>query len=144
MAERLVFVGERPSPLAYERGATWQNGRHAGKTLREALQAAELDPDRQLYLNLWSGPSEREDDPAHEGGVCQAVQELARVGFCVVALGERVSRALTRRGIAHLKLTHPAARGRIRKTELYQAHVREVLKGGTVRLALSRYQVASC
>jgi hypothetical protein len=125
---RLVFVGERPSPLAHERGATWQNGRHAGRTLREALLAAGHDPEAQLYFNLWDGPEKTATDQLHEEAILKCLWELARVGYTVVGMGDLVCRVLRKRELPHVQMIHPAARGRIRRRDVYQAHVRETLE----------------
>lgn len=53
----------------------------------------------------------------------QRVRQLAEDGHTIVALGQKVSRALSKRRIAHLRLVHPAARGPIRKKAHYQEHV---------------------
>lgn len=133
--QRFVFVGERPSPRADAIGATWQNGRLCAKNLREALVAAGLDPDHHRYLNLWAVPgiggrgAKNAHDELAEAMAALNILGLAGGGYRVVALGALVARALTKRGIPHVRLTHPAARGSIRKTERYQAHVREILLG---------------
>jgi hypothetical protein len=117
-----MFVGERRSPTAIERGWTWESGRLCADTLHRALRALGLDPTEQRYRNLWR------DDGALDPTTVVLAEVFARQPKCViVALGRKVHRELTRLGIPHRALAHPAARGRIRKTERYQAHVREVL-----------------
>lgn len=122
-----VFVGERPSPLAFKRGATWQNAAHAGRTLHDTLQALGLEPSKQFYLNLWDGPEALDTDAVHAGAVCSCLREFQRNGLTIVAMGQKVARELKRAGIDHLQVVHPAARGLIRRRERYVAHVREVL-----------------
>jgi uracil-DNA glycosylase len=124
---KFVFVGEKPSKRALQIGATWENGKLAGKTLKDGLLALGIDPDDQIYVNLFNmdGTVNLEED---------------RIAFAfgakypddnrpphVVAMGKKVDRELTRRGVVHLSIIHPAARGKIRKTELYQAHLAERL-----------------
>ena len=53
-------------------------------------------------------------------------------GYTVVGMGRRVCRHLREAGVAHLALRHPAARGRMRRRDLYVAHARETLKGSEV------------
>jgi hypothetical protein len=123
-----LFVGERPSPKAAAIGATWQNGRLSAKNLREAIAAAGYDPAEQEYLNLWCGPEALPNDHLHAAEACRMIRLWLAQGFVVVGMGDLVCRELKRAGIPHLKLVHPAARGAIRKTERYRAHVREVLE----------------
>jgi hypothetical protein len=126
---RYLFIGERRSRTAIRRGWTWESGRLAARTLFAALEAAGLDPAEQRYTNAW-----RDDGTLHEerlvGLECLAADiELGRP-WTIVALGAKAAAVLTERGIQHRALTHPAARGAIRKREAYQAHVRAVLLGG--------------
>lgn len=120
----LVFVGERRSRRAVELGAHWTNGRLCAKTLHDALRRAGVDPAHVVFLNLFH------DEPA-DGLPCdnalQAVRSLAGTGARIVALGRRVQAALTRAGVAHVGLVHPAARGAIRARAAYQAHVAAAL-----------------
>ena len=124
---RSLFVGERPSKRAVQIGASWKNGKLAGKTLSEALRAAGLNSDQHRFLNLYRHPEPTASDPCREAAVCRAVVRFARGGFWIVALGRIVSRRLTLRGIAHLPMIHPAARGANRKRERYHAHVAQTL-----------------
>jgi hypothetical protein len=125
-----VFVGERPSARAERIGATWKNGRLAGKTLREALEAAGLDPDAQYYINLWPNAAPQVTDCAHEALVVELLRHHLAAGHQVVGMGCLVCRTLSQHGIPHHRLIHPAARGAIRARSVYQAHVRAVLMQG--------------
>ena len=116
-----VFVGEKPSNRAIEIGASWTNGMLAAKTLHDALRACGIEPSQQQFINLFG------DDP-DAPTVAQALRirriiELAADGHTIVALGQKVSRSLSKHRIAHLRLVHPAARGSIRKKSRYQEHV---------------------
>ena len=121
----ILFVGERRSARAMAMGVDWTHGRLSAKTLHEALRAIGLDPSQQLYVNLFRDPpSPLEVDPnALEGLTGHSLH-----GGSVIALGKRVSAYLERLGIQHVALVHPAARGSIRRTENYQAHVATVLR----------------
>jgi hypothetical protein len=127
---RFVFVGERPSQRALAIGATWQNGKLAAKTLHEALVAAGLDPSAQWYFNLWP-PQEAGWTPelsfCYTEAIFEALRMASAAGLPIVGLGQLVCRALSAAGIHHAPLTHPAARGLIRRTERYRAHVQDVL-----------------
>src|SRR4051812_47559583 len=108
----LVFVGERRSARASRLGSTRLSGQLAGKTLYEALRAAGIAPERCVFVNVLH------DDP-RDGQPCGnaqlALRSLARAGATVVALGPHVQAMLRRGGIGYIPLTHPAARGAIRK-----------------------------
>ncbi len=124
---RFLFVGERPSERAVRIRATWQNGKLAGKTLRDALRAAGIDPDSHRFLNLYRHPEPSRSDGVREAAVCRAITRFIHRGFLVVALGRVVSKRLTIHGLAHLPMIHPAARGANRLRERYHAHVAETL-----------------
>lgn len=122
-----MFVGERRSPTAIRMGVTWTDGRLAAATLHDALRAAGVDPDGCRYLNLF-----RDDQPDDWTADLRAVTYLRNFvdrpePYTVVALGKRVATELDRWRIPYLAMTHPAARGRIRKKERYRAHVAAVL-----------------
>jgi hypothetical protein len=101
----------------------------AAKTLFDALRASGIDPEAQLYVNLF-------DERYLALHVCQGtlrrLQRLAQT-HPLVALGTPVHLALARAAIPHLALVHPAARGRIRGSARYQAHVRAVLADAAQR-----------
>ncbi len=119
-----AFVGERRSRRACAMEVTWEHGRLAARTLFEALRECSIRPERQVFLNLFrEGEGGFEVDPA----ALARVRELCRSGMTVVALGRRVQRELTRAGVRHVPLVHPAARGAIRARERYRAHVAEML-----------------
>lgn len=122
---RFVFVGERRSPTAIARGWTWESGRLCSDTLHRALADAGYDRFPRMFVNLWP------DEPPWGDPLPDVLAQLAHrartSGTFVVALGGKVHRALARHGIAHVHLKHPAARGAIRKTERYRAHVAAVL-----------------
>jgi hypothetical protein len=103
-------------------GVRWESGHLAAKTLFDALRACGLDPEAQVYINLY-------DERCVRLRPCQGVlQRLQRqcLNRRIVALGARVHIVLSYHQIAHLSLVHPAARGTIRRRAFYQAHVRSV------------------
>ena len=105
-------------------GVTWRDGRLAAHTLHAVLRDLGLDPDAQRSYNLWG------DDGAPDALSLGQVQTHAAAGRTVVALGRRVQRQLTRAGVPHIPLVHPAARGRIRLRARSQARVAEALGVG--------------
>ena len=126
----LLFVGECRSLTAQRQGWTWKDGRLAAKPLFEALAAMGVDAGKHTFINLWTdnatglAPGDK--------AVAIGWQKIARLRThaetgVVIALGRRVSVELTKRGVEHVTIVHPAARGKIRKRERYHAHVREKL-----------------
>ena len=121
---RLLFVGECRSLTAKRKNWTWKDGRLAAKPLFEALTAMGVDPAVHEYTNLWTDSS----PPCIPWQRVARLKATASLGDkVIVALGKRVSDELIKRGIAHVALVHPAARGKIRKRERYHAHVAEKL-----------------
>lgn len=128
---RYLFVGERPSHQAVKIGATWQNGKLAGKQLRDALVALNVDPAQQQYCNLYSGPEAGcVRDTADLRDALIRIQRAYEADAIVIGMGARVCKQLALAGIPHLQMVHPAARGAIRRKDRYQAHVRSVLNCG--------------
>lgn len=115
----ILFVGERRSQRAIDLGLTWRDGGLAAKPLFEAIRAMGLDPLAQTFMNLWPDDSERV--PWQR---LRRIREHPRV----VAMGQKVAEQLARRGIPHIQIVHPAARGKIRKRSRYVRHVKEALK----------------
>lgn len=124
---KFLFVGERPSHQAVKIGATWQNGRLAGKQLRDALLALNINPDEHRYCNLYTRPDVGAWDRADEMMALCEIRDAQNEGLVIVGMGAIVCAVLAFRGVPHLQLIHPAARGAIRKKERYTSHVRSVL-----------------
>jgi hypothetical protein len=118
-----IFVGECRSATAQERGWSWADGHLAAKPLFEALRAAGIDPTEQRFVNLFRDPPSAHLVNHRSFVVLRDRAPAVRI----VALGKRVAHELARRGLVHIALVHPAARGRIRKRERYIEHVRERL-----------------
>ncbi len=124
-----LFVGGRRAVAAIRLDVRWEDGRLAARTLHAALRVAGLDPTAQAYTDLFA-------DPVPGGGAAPFVVAVAiraqlhaaaSLGVPLVALGCRVEMALTRDGLAHRVLRHPAARGASRRRDRYQAHVAAAL-----------------
>ncbi len=109
---RILFVGEERSPTAIERGWTWESGRLAAKQLFDALSACDIDPARCRFANWFErgGPS-----------------AVRRHRGPVVAMGQKVQKAMAAAGIEYIPIVHPAARGHIRAKARYAAHIAEAL-----------------
>lgn len=92
-----------------------------------------VDPAVHQYVNLWTdnaaGTTYGDFKPGILGQTVTRIKRANSEGDVVVALGKRVSTELAKRGIVHVALVHPAARGKIRKRERYHAHVAERLGG---------------
>lgn len=117
-----VFVGERPSPTALRKGWTLKDGRLAGKQLFDALMRLGLNPQDYEYDNLFIIS---EDKRCYNA--VRRVKRRHQAGLKIVAMGVKVAYHLERLQIPHLKIPHPAARGRIRKKSRYTAAVKEGL-----------------
>ncbi len=114
---QILFVGEEPSKTAKEKGWVWGDEQLCSKTLLEALDKAGVHRESLQFINLFEDGSVNQD----------SIQMIKDFKSSVIGMGNKVQRALTKNNIGHHALIHPAARGKIRKTELYQAHVKKVL-----------------
>lgn len=126
---KFIFVGERPSRTAVRRGWTWEHGRLAAKTLHDALARIGINPMKQKYINLFGDDCEKDAESDETNERILLIRRLNRRGYKVVGMGRRVCHKLREAGVAHLSMRHPAARGRLRRRELYTAHVRQSLAG---------------
>jgi hypothetical protein len=109
----ITFVGERRSNKAVRMGVRWADGRLAACTLFAALRAAGVKPETCRFVN------------AFERGTRE---KLEKTRSPIVVMGRLAQAKVRSWGIHFTPMVHPAARGRIRKRVLYQAHVREVLR----------------
>lgn len=112
----LLFIGERRSKRAKRMGVRWRDGALAAVPLFRGLRAAGLDPDAHHFTNLF------------EYGGIEAAQLADVAGWTIVAMGQKVQRALAAKGVKFVPLIHPAARGAIRKRERYTAHVVDTMR----------------
>ena len=118
MSLNILFVGEEPSETAKKKGWKWGDLHLSSKTLIEALDAADFPSQNAVFENLFI-----------EGQIDKQALNRVRCGrYPIVAMGRRVENALNRYGVIHTPMVHPAARGEIRKTENYKAHVREIIE----------------
>lgn len=124
-----IFVGENRSKTAQEKGWSWQECQTSGKPvlcakpLWRALsqKGLELNPNEQVFFNLW------DDEWKPNKYIPDILKELAEDGETVVAMGQKVHHELGTLGIPHKLIIHPAARGIIRRSSLYDAHVKKIL-----------------
>lgn len=126
---RFLFVGEKPSLKAEEKGIVWADGGLAAKQLFDGLRANQIDPAKCVFYNLFGDYA---DDPEGDKYVVSrnicAIRSLARANRLeVVAMGKKVSQRLARHNVEHRMIVHPAARGTIRGKEKYAAHIAEKL-----------------
>lgn len=122
-----LFVGEKRSSKAIASGWSWQDGRLAGKTLLDALEACGLSRTVRRFriVNAFY-------DDGHENTECRDLaRQLAAERWIIIGMGDWAQRALTFWGIPYRAMIHPAARGAIRKRERYHAHVAAVLASPT-------------
>ena len=118
-----LFVGEKPSGLAYAKGWTWKDGRLSAATLLRAVSANGIhDFD---VINLFGDHPDNPELPVP--GVLRRLKRETRRGRQIVALGQKVRRQLKQAGIDHYVVPHPAARGLVRAVEAYNEAFRRGL-----------------
>ena len=119
---RFLLVGENRSLRAIKGGWSWETCQRDGPRLCAiqlfgALENVGIDPrDTKIvtFVNVWGDDGKTNNFVVSEGQV-------------VVAMGNRVSAELVRRGVTpDLQIPHPAARGRIRNPAVYCQAVRDV------------------
>lgn len=120
----MLFVGERPSQRALSLGVTWKDGALCAKQLFNALRSLGLEPTKMVFDNVF--------EPVGSGPEIVNYKAIRRIRAKakqrkVVAMGKKAAKVLTKYKISHIMIIHPAARGKIRKTELYAQHVKEKL-----------------
>lgn len=128
MGERMnfpsfLFLGEKRSKKAVDLNVSWKDGKLCAGTLFRALTAVGYRVNPHHFHNLWY------DDGEMNPNTLRFAQGAAPF---IIALGNKVSGELRRLKIAHRKMIHPAARGRIRTTKAYFSHVKRVLQKGEV------------
>jgi len=123
IGDKFVFVGEKRSNRAIEMNVNWQDGKLAARSLIRALRASGINYQEQVFLNLFYD----KDGYEIRSYSSEKIKELAKNGAIIVGMGKLIQKHLEKLGIKHLKLTHPAARGKIRKKETYTEHVSKVL-----------------
>ena len=118
MNTHYLFIGEQRSHRAIQNGYRWPDRHLSSIQLYLALTAIGLRWEEQVFTNLWydDGTINRE-----------LLLFLPACPLPIVAMGKKVDRELNHLGIPHLRIIHPAARGRIRRASLYTEHVRGVL-----------------
>ncbi|MBS1722475.1 MAG: hypothetical protein JSS66_05650 [Armatimonadetes bacterium] len=115
---QFLFIGERRSNTAIRMGVTWTDGRLCASTLFDALSRVGVDPSRQRFMNAFTDSGQVD---------LATVRTAAEAQEVVVGLGLKAQRVLEEHGIEHVKLVHPAARGKIRLKDNYRRHVVETL-----------------
>lgn len=123
----MIFVGERPSPKAARYGHSWVVGQAAGATLHRALASAGVSPASVSYENLWSTPGLGAPRTPPSRAVVTRLRVAHRAGEPIIGMGCLVQRQLARLRIPCAHMRHPAARGALRRRDLFDAHVAEVL-----------------
>lgn len=122
---KYLFIGEKRSQRAIEMNVRWQDGRLAAKQLFDALDYCGIDKNECSFVNLF--------EPLRHQGILHSSHKLwiianAVNGRQIVAMGNKVSKELTKKKISHVKIIHPAAKGTIRTKHLYLNHVKSILQ----------------
>lgn len=120
---RILFVGERKSKTASQRGWSWKDGRLAAKQLFDALDKISIDPKLCEFAN------------AFERGHIGTIRKRVADGWTVIAMGQKAQDRLTIAGISYCPMIHPAARGKIRNKARYARHVKSVITTAMVPTA---------
>lgn len=118
---KILFVGEKRSPLARKMKVTWKDGRLAAKHLFTAMEYCNLDITNCDFKNVF-----REilaDNIVNK----TAVREIKRFDGVVVAMGRKVERVLKNNAIEHEFIYHPATRGEVRNVQKYCEHFKNNL-----------------
>jgi len=108
MMKNILFVGEKRSNTAIEKGWTWKDKRLAAAHLFKATDALGIEWNKLSFKNVF------EDD----------IEDIRSFNGIIVAMGRMVEKELKKHQIPHLYIHHPAARGKIRIIENYKAHVK--------------------
>lgn len=127
---KFIFVGLRPSISAWKFSRQWSDGAYAGKQLKDALEQLGFFFDEMVFINLYTLPQEKASIQTDADDLAEAIRKLKRsvLYWTIVGMGKEVQKVLDSFTIEHLKLIHPAARGKIRKKYRYLKHCKEVLK----------------
>jgi len=138
-----LFVGEKRSELAIKMNVTWQSGRLAAKQLFDALDACGIPRKKCDFLNWWPDrvPHAKTWSEVLPRATIRNIDSRNREGgwgsgdiILIVAMGNKVQKALSKEGIDFVPIIHPAARGTIRKKENYAEHIRQqlIIKQGII------------
>lgn len=111
--KEFLFIGQTRSKQAKDRGYHWEDGVSTAKFLFEALKKIGIDPKEQEFQNLW------DDDGKLQG--------IVMTDLIIVAMGKTVQNKLTKLGIEHVDVVHPAARGKYKNREVYSSHLKKQL-----------------
>jgi len=125
-----IFVGERPSISAWKFSKQWSDGAYAGKQLKDAIDKIDcLEFADITFCNLWTKPKEKSTPAIDVVDLDKSLHEITLYSkwWTVVGMGKIVQDQLGNAGIRHLKLVHPAARGKIRRKDRYLKHCKQVL-----------------
>lgn len=118
---KILFVGEKRSPLARKMGVTWKDGRLSGKHLITAIKRANLEVSNCHFKNVFR------EILANDIVNKTALREIKRFDGVVVAMGRKVERVLKNASIEHEFIYHPATRGEVRNIDKYCEHFRNNL-----------------
>lgn len=121
---KYLFIGEERSKRAIEMNVRWEDGNLSAKTLFDALNACGINKDNCRFMNLF--------EPLKQQGILHKshnywIASMMANEYKIVAMGNKVSNKLNEMGISHIKIIHPAARGKIRLRSNYINHIKQSL-----------------
>jgi len=117
---KYLFVGEKRSRKARQMKVTWESGKLAAKTLQKALSFSGISLDDCGFINILQ---ENLEFNLISNTNLRKIKSHVNKGVKIIAMGKLVQRHLANKNIPHISIVHPAARGKIRKTELYNQHL---------------------
>jgi len=112
----IYFIGEKRSEQAIRNNWHWDDNVSTARFLLDCLANIGIHQSNIIFYNLWS------DD-----GILQkeVISELQSNSIPIVGMGKIVCDELDKYEISHMSIIHPAARGKIRKKELYTQHLQD-------------------
>lgn len=119
------FIGEKRSEQAIKNNWHWEDNVSTAKFLLDCLKEVGITQKDIKFYNLWLDDGRL--DSILLDGLCYMSNNLPQC--IVVGMGNIVCNKLDEEEVKHIKIIHPAARGKIRKKENYIAHLRENLAG---------------
>jgi hypothetical protein len=123
---KIVFIGEERSETAKRMKVRWEDGRLAAKQLFDAFEVCGWSPAQCVFFNLF------------ERGAGKKLAAHQAAGRPMIAMGQKVQRQLTKRGVKFVPMVHPAARGAVRRKDRYAQEVQSALNM-TLRLIEGGY-----
>lgn len=114
----IYFIGEKRSGQAIRNNWHWDDNVSTARYLLDCLKEIGIKQKDIIFRNLW-----------WDDGILnyEVAVELKGTDIPIIGMGSIVCDKLDSLDIEHYSIIHPAARGKIRKKELYTEHLRSKL-----------------